>query len=142
MGFSTASYAEVDAFLSASATRAALTSDSRASLMVPTNPRRIWLRMTPELPRAPISEPWLIALHVSSMASPAPSSSATTASRVRAMFVPVSPSGTGYTFRRLIPFWWARMASLKVTTVRRISLAPSWSSTDTAETVPKRGFGR
>ena len=28
-----------------------------------TMPRRIWERITPELPRAPMSEPWLIALH-------------------------------------------------------------------------------
>ena len=50
--------------------------------------------MTPELPRAPISEPWLMALHMVPMSS-APSSSDTTDSSVRAMFVPVSPSGTG-----------------------------------------------
>ena len=28
------------------------------------NPRMIWLRITPLLPRAPISEPWLMASHV------------------------------------------------------------------------------
>ena len=32
--------------------------------------------MTPELPRAPMSEPWLIALHTAAMSSSAPSSSA------------------------------------------------------------------
>ncbi len=36
-----------------------------------------------------------MALHVDAMSSAAPSSSITTDSRVRAMFVPVSPSGTG-----------------------------------------------
>jgi hypothetical protein len=51
--------------------------------------------MTPELPRAPMSEPWLMAVHVDAMSGPAPSSSPTTDSRVRAMLVPVSPSGTG-----------------------------------------------
>ena len=53
--------------------------------------------MTPELPRAPISDPWLTARQTSAMAarSPRPSSSSTTASSVSAMFVPVSPSGTG-----------------------------------------------
>ena len=43
-----------------------------------------------------MSEPWLMALQVASRSSSgAVSISATTASRVRAMFVPVSPSGTG-----------------------------------------------
>ena len=70
--------------------------------------------MTPELPRAPMSDPWAMALHTVPISSPAapsgtgaeserleppsPSSSAssaTTDSRVRAMLVPVSPSGTG-----------------------------------------------
>ena len=53
--------------------------------------------MTPELPRAPINEPWATALQTSPIeaSGPRPSSSSTTASRVRAMLVPVSPSGTG-----------------------------------------------
>ncbi len=58
-------------------------------------PRRIWDRITPELPRAPMSDPWLMALHVAAMSGPAATSSATTDSRVSAMLVPVSPSGTG-----------------------------------------------
>ena len=41
-----------------------------------------------------MSEPWLMALQTAGMPS-APSSSATTDSTVSAMFVPVSPSGTG-----------------------------------------------
>ena len=57
-------------------------------------PRSTCDRITPELPRAPMSEPWLIALHTAAI-SAGPSSSATTDSIVRAMFVPVSPSGTG-----------------------------------------------
>ena len=48
--------------------------------------------MTPELPRAPINEPWAIAVHTSSMAVASPTS-AHTDSSVSAMFVPVSPSG-------------------------------------------------
>ena len=52
-------------------------------------------------------EPWLMALQVPAMSSGAPSSSSTTESSVRAMFVPVSPSGTGYTLRRLIAAWWS-----------------------------------
>jgi len=56
--------------------------------------------MTPELPRAPINEPRLIAWHTSPIDS-AVASSLLTDSSVSAMFVPVSPSGTGYTFSRL-----------------------------------------
>ena len=59
-------------------------------------PRSSWERMTPEFPRAPISEPCPMARQTSGMPAPfTPSSSVTTASRVSAMFVPVSPSGTG-----------------------------------------------
>ncbi len=70
-------------------------------------PRRSWERITPELPRAPMSEPWPMALQTRGRPEPAgtPSSSVTTASSVRAMLVPVSPSGTGYTFRRLMSPW-------------------------------------
>ena len=50
--------------------------------------------MTPELPRAPISEPRLMAWQTSSIDS-AVRSSALTDSSVSAMLVPVSPSGTG-----------------------------------------------
>ena len=59
-----------------------------------------------------MSEPWLSALHVAAMSRRRRrSSSATTDSSVSAMFVPVSPSGTGYTLSRLIASWWARSAS-------------------------------
>ena len=51
--------------------------------------------MTPLLPLAPISEPWLMASHVGTSSPAAASISSTTASSVRDMFVPVSPSGTG-----------------------------------------------
>ena len=57
--------------------------------------------MTPELPRAPMSDPLAIALQAAPIASPSAvsrsrtSSALTTLSTVRAMFVPVSPSGTG-----------------------------------------------
>ena len=67
-------------------------------------PRRIWLVMTPELPRAPMSEPWVIALAMSSMEASAGSAwtSLTTVLSVSDMFVPVSPSGTGKTLSLLI----------------------------------------
>ena len=93
IGRNTDKYAAAEAALSASATFAPV--PSRAPFSVPTSPRRIWLRMTPLLPRAPIRLPWLMALQVGSSPWSAPSSSATTASSVRAILVPVSPSGTG-----------------------------------------------
>ena len=64
-------------------------------------PRRIWHKMTPELPRAPMSDPLAIARQAAPMASPSaaarsrPSRALTTLSSVSAIFVPVSPSGTG-----------------------------------------------
>ncbi len=51
--------------------------------------------MTPEFPRAPISEPCAMAAHTAGIASGAPASSSSTDSTVNAMLVPVSPSGTG-----------------------------------------------
>ena len=73
------------------------TPDSPATAMRSLMPRRSWERITPEFPRAPMSEPCPMALHTSGRPAPAstPCSSLTTASRVRAMLVPVSPSGTG-----------------------------------------------
>ena len=73
------------------------TPSSPAPAMRSLMPRRSWERITPEFPRAPISEPCPMALQTSGRPAPAsiPSSSLTTASRVRAMLVPVSPSGTG-----------------------------------------------
>ena len=67
-------------------------------------PRRIWLVMTPELPRAPMSEPCVIALAMSRIEAPAGSisTSETTVPSVSDMFVPVSPSGTGKTLSLLI----------------------------------------
>ena len=57
--------------------------------------------MTPELPRAPMSDPFEIARQAALMASPPAvsrsmsSSARATLSTVSAMLVPVSPSGTG-----------------------------------------------
>ena len=67
-------------------------------------PRRIWLVMTPELPRAPMSEPWVMALAMSSMEASAGSASTspTTVLSVSDMLVPVSPSGTGKTLSLLM----------------------------------------
>ncbi len=65
-------------------------------------PLRIWLVITPELPRAPISAPKLIAAAIRSAGWPAAASASSSATlTVAAMFEPVSPSGTGNTFRAL-----------------------------------------
>ncbi len=66
-----------------------------ASRTTPTTPRRTWDRITPELPRPPMSEPWLMAWQTAGRSPSAPASSSHTAPSVSAMFVPVSPSGTG-----------------------------------------------
>ncbi len=92
-GFITAWYAASAAAVKASAVVRA--SATPTPLKTAVSPRRIWERITPEFPRAPISDPWLTALHVEAMSSPAPSSSDSTDSTVSAMLVPVSPSGTG-----------------------------------------------
>ena len=72
-------------------------------------PRTIWLRITPELPRAPISAARATARTISGrFGSPSAeacssrSSSSITCRRVSAMLSPVSPSATGNTFRSLI----------------------------------------
>ncbi len=59
-------------------------------------PRKIWLVMTPELPRAPINAPKLIAAAIRSAGWPAAASASSSAAlTVASMFDPVSPSGTG-----------------------------------------------
>src|SRR5450759_620038 len=59
--------------------------------------------MTPELPRAPMSDPWVTAWQTSPSGASSPSLaiSTTTASIVSDMLVPVSPSGTGNTLSLL-----------------------------------------
>src|ERR671935_384238 len=71
-------------------------------------PRKIWERMTPELPRAPIRLPWaaMRAILLTSVALESLMSSTADCS-VSSMLVPVSPSGTGNTFRRLTSSWLA-----------------------------------
>jgi hypothetical protein len=59
-------------------------------------PRKIWLVITPLLPRAPISAPKLIAPAIRpAVTSVVPSASSSAAFTVANMFEPVSPSGTG-----------------------------------------------
>ena len=112
-------------------TRSRAETDSSGA-KVSARPRRICERITPELPRAPMSEPWRIASHTSCIPEPSPGSSPTTDSSVRAMFVPVSPSGTGYTLRRLSSSWWLRSTSRYVDTTRRRSDGASACRTPTA----------
>ncbi len=96
-GRSTASYAASAARRRPATTSGACTTSSGAN--VSARPRRIWLRITPEFPRAPMSDPCEIAVHTARIpvaeSASAPSSSPTTDSSVSAMLVPVSPSGTG-----------------------------------------------
>ena len=65
-------------------------------------PRKICDVMTPELPRAPMRAPVVIARRTSEAEQPMGKVPIlfTTDSSVNDMFVPVSPSGTGNTFRR------------------------------------------
>ncbi len=60
-------------------------------------PRKIWERMTPELPRAPRSAPLEIRSHTDEKSVAAAESSFTADCMVSDIFVPVSPSGTGNT---------------------------------------------
>ena len=53
----------------------------------------------PELPWAPMSDPWAMACATSAREE-VPSRAPTTDSMVSVMLVPVSPSGTGYTLSR------------------------------------------
>src|SRR5256885_7818933 len=63
-------------------------------------PRRICERMTPEFPRAPISAPCEARRAVRERSASSRSRMSSTADcKVRSMLVPVSPSGTGKTFR-------------------------------------------
>ena len=89
---------------SAAAMSAVVASGPLASARPSATPRRIWLVMTPELPRAPISEPWVMAWATSDMVASLgrASTSLTTVPSVSDMFVPVSPSGTGNTLSLLI----------------------------------------
>ena len=73
-----------------------------------------------------------MASQVASWSSSAVASiSATTASSVRAMFVPVSPSGTGYTLSRLRPWACSRTVSRKVLTDSRRAAVFNRSSVGT-----------
>src|SRR5215207_9784924 len=86
-------------------------------------PRKIWLVMTPELPRAPMRAPKLMAAAMRSAGWPATASASSSAAlTVATMFVPVSPSGTGNTLRPLISSVWA---SRLATAARNASSNPA-----------------
>ena len=89
-------------------------------------PRKICEVMTPELPRAPMSAPVVIALRISAPSAPMGSCArfSTTVSNVSDMFVPVSPSGTGKTLRRLI----SSFRSLKVLLAAAMALRRSFEA--------------
>ena len=75
-------------------------SSTAASPRPEPRPLKNWERMTPLLPLAPMRAPRAMA-EATSAAEPVltPAASSTTASMVRCMLVPVSPSGTGNTLR-------------------------------------------
>ena len=100
-GFITALYAVSTALSKLSASTAASSvSCSRATLV---NPRRSCERITPELPRAPRSDPVEMLLQTAVMSSRSVFSTSAAADMiVIVMLVPVSPSGTGNTFNSLI----------------------------------------
>src|ERR1700730_4384465 len=71
-------------------------------------PRKICDRITPEFPRAPIRLPCDASFAILLTSAAFDSFMSSTADwRVRSMFVPVSPSGTGNTFSRFTSSWFA-----------------------------------
>ena len=77
-----------------------------AALTLASTPRKIWLRMTPEFPLAPISMPLARVFVITARSlEPLFLTSDMPLVNVRDMFVPVSPSGTGNTFRELTSSW-------------------------------------
>ena len=87
-----------------------ISSCSRISFV---NPRRSWERMTPEFPRAPLSDPDEIAFAMASIFGFSKAFTSFAADMiVSVIFVPVSPSGTGNTFSSLmISFFASRLAA-------------------------------
>src|ERR1700686_5125611 len=128
VGFITARYATADASVIASATPLA---SRRGRWAAPwAKPRRICERMTPLFPRAPMSDPWAAAASTESAASGVGASraSSTAERRVRYMFEPVSPSGTGKTLRSLISCWLASSHESAAVSPARTCSPPIWRS--------------
>ena len=102
-GWRTAPYAASDAPRNARATAGAVITPASA-LSDSAKPRIIWERITPLLPRAPISAALLAARAIAAGDEPSGTSASPSARRpaVSARLLPVSPSGTGYTLRSLI----------------------------------------
>src|SRR5215813_9543947 len=106
VGLFTARYAALAASSKASASSSGVSSDLSWTALA--KPRKIWDRITPELPRAPIRLSWaaIRAILLTSVACESRTCS-TADCKVSNMFVPVSPSGTGNTLRRLTSSWCA-----------------------------------
>ena len=101
LGFITALYAVSTAFSLASARSATVSSSN--SLIDLVKPLKSWDKITPEFPRAPRKEPEEIALQMDAISiSPSADTSLAAAMMVKVILVPVSPSGTGKTFKSLI----------------------------------------
>ena len=108
-GFITALYAVSTARLKARAMiRLSIPASSACSRISFVKPRINWLRITPELPRAPRREPLAIAFATFSRVGASIAATSRAADMmVMVMFVPVSPSGTGNTFNSLIHSFFA-----------------------------------
>src|SRR3984957_5127706 len=139
VGFMTARYATAAASLSAAATPCASIRERCATPWA--KPRRICDRITPLLPRAPMSDPCAAAARTESTAEGAGASPASsTADRsVRYMFEPVSPSGTGKTLRSLISCWFA--SSQESAAVRPLSTCSPPTSRSGSRSTDSSGAG-
>src|SRR4029077_17177680 len=88
-------------------------------------PRKIWDRMTPELPRAPMRLPCDASLAILLTSAAFDSFTSSTADcSVSSMLVPVSPSGTGNTLRRFTSSWFAE-SQLRLPSSARLKSGPS-----------------
>ncbi len=88
-------------------------------------PRKIWERITPELPRAPIRLPWEASLAILLTSAALDSLTSSTALwSVSSMLVPVSPSGTGKTLSRLTSSWFEE-SQLRLPRSARLKIGPS-----------------
>ena len=88
-------------------------------------PRKIWDRITPELPRAPMRLPCEASLAILLTSAAFDSFTSSTADcRVSSMFVPVSPSGTGKTLSRFTSSWLVP-SQLRLPSSARLNSGPS-----------------
>ena len=137
-GSKTASYASSVARLNARATWSASAGPASTASA---NARRIWARMTPELPRAPTSDPLRTARATAGDSDDERSSAATTASIVITRFVPVSESATGKTLAASInAIFQSRFHALSA--LSRVRAFPSSHEVRRGQAASNRSVGR